>query len=71
MPPDDQNGVVEQREERKPYSLEVIIVPQKKINQRVIESIINIINVHAIASDAINMEQRWKGKMSKIDKLRK
>lgn len=55
----------------KPYSLEVTIVPQKQVNKRVVDSIKDIFDVHSVAGDKINLSQKWKGKMTKIEKLRK
>lgn len=47
------------------------IVPQKHINKRVVNEIKEIYNIHSVAGDKINLSQKWKGKMTKIEKLRK
>jgi len=49
----------------------VTIVPQKQVNKRVIDSIKDIFDIHSVAGDKINLSQKWKGKMTKIEKLRK
>ncbi|CAI2387394.1 unnamed protein product [Moneuplotes crassus] len=70
FPLEAQNSSVE-KVEKKPYCLEVTIVPQKQVNKRVIDSIKDIFDIHSVAGDKINLSQKWKGKMTKIEKLRK
>jgi hypothetical protein len=71
MPIETQNSSAEKQGEVRPYSYDVVIVPQEKINQRVNETVKDIYANHLVANDKVKLSSKWKGKMTKFEKLRK
>lgn len=63
--------VVEDGENHKPYSLEVNVVPQKNIHKRVAKEIKEIFTTSQYADDRIDLSMKWRGNVTKRDKLKK
>ena len=52
-------------------NLLTLLCHRNKISSRIIEDVMSIINNAKSASDRVNLAEIWKGKMRKIEKLRK
>jgi hypothetical protein len=54
-----------------PFELNVNMVPQAKITQRIIDDIMEIYQLSTTAKDRVSLGEKWKGKMKRSEKLRK
>ena len=54
-----------------PFELNVNMVPQAKITQRIIDDIMEIYTLSTTAKDRVLLSEKWKGKMKRSEKLRK